>query len=328
MQSSRTPRWCLAVFGLFVALAMVITDADARRLGGGRSIGRQSNQVTQREAPASQPAPHQSAANPAQGAQPPAAPAPQPNRNRWLGPLAGIAAGLGIAALLSHFGLGAGLAEMLGPLLLIGLLVIGVMFVFRMLRGANAGGGARPAYAGGPAPLQRDPLPAARGDDTPVPLRPQVASPGQPVSVTGEPLRPIGTPPAGGWSIPPGFDVAGFERNAKVHFIRLQAAWDAGDLADIREFTTPEMFAEIKVDLSERGSAPNQTEVVAVEAKLLGIEQLDGLAMASVRFTGTLREAPAAAATPLSEVWNLVKPLTGRDGWLLAGIQQEDGAVH
>jgi predicted lipid-binding transport protein (Tim44 family) len=149
------------------------------------------------------------------------------------------------------------------------------------------------------------------------------------VSVTGEPLPSLS--PAGEirtpastatWSLPADFDVEGFLRSAKVYFVRLQAAWDAGDQADIREFTTPEMFAEIKLDLTERGAAPNQTDVVQIEAELLGIEEQGRNALASVRFHGLLREAPGAAVAPFSEVWNLVKPLSDTHGWLLAGIQQ------
>ena len=123
--------------------------------------------------------------------------------------------------------------------------------------------------------------------------------------------------------LPAGVDVRRLLEAACEQFVRLQAAWDAADLADLREFTTPEMFAEIKVDLTERGAATNQTDVVNVDAQMLGIEEQGSMALASVRFTGSLREAPDAAAEPFAEVWNLVKPLSGRDGWLLAGIQQE-----
>jgi predicted lipid-binding transport protein (Tim44 family) len=116
------------------------------------------------------------------------------------------------------------------------------------------------------------------------------------VSVTGQPLAPLNSAAPGStatWTIPADFDVDAFLRSAKVYFVRLQAAWDAADLADLREFTTPEMFAEIKVDLSERGAAKNETDVVAVDAQMLGIEEQGSMALASVRFTGSLREAPA-----------------------------------
>ncbi len=321
--SSRTHRIFLFLFVLFVGIAMPLADAEAKRLGGGRSVGRQSSNVTQREA-----APQQQYQSPSRQQGAPAQQA-QPSRNRWLGPLAGIAAGIGIASLLSHFGMGAGLAEGIGSMLMIGLVVMAGIFLFRMFRNSK---GAQPAYAGAQPRAAEPAWNAPRRDETVTPLRRESLDPRDapsaasgPVSVTGQPLAPLNSAPSSTatWTIPADFDVDAFLRSAKVYFVRLQAAWDAADLADLREFTTPEMFAEIKVDLSERGAAKNETDVVAVDAQMLGIEEQGSMALASVRFTGSLREAPGAAAEPFSEVWNLVKPLSGRDGWLLAGIQQE-----
>jgi predicted lipid-binding transport protein (Tim44 family) len=125
------------------------------------------------------------------------------------------------------------------------------------------------------------------------------------------------------WGVPADFDTEAFLRNAKVHYVRLQAAWDAGNLDDIREFTTPEMFAEIKMDLTERGAQPNKTDVVTLDAQLLGIESTPTQHIASVRFSGMIRENAGEAAQPFGEVWNLAKSTSGDGGWLLAGIQQE-----
>lgn len=111
-------------------------------------------------------------------------------------------------------------------------------------------------------------------------------------------------------------------RNAKTYFIRLQAAWDRADVNDIREFTTPEMFAELRMQLTERGAAPNATDVVQLDAQLLGIETMAFDYLATVRFQGLIKEAPDASAEPFAEIWNLSKPLNGSGGWVLAGIQQ------
>jgi len=145
------------------------------------------------------------------------------------------------------------------------------------------------------------------------------------VSVLGTPLPGSAPAPASAdasWGVPADFDVAGFVRNAKVHFIRLQAASDEKNLADIREFTTPEVFAEIKMQLDEEKGAINKTDVVNLDAILLGIETGPTEYLASVRFSGSMRENNQAEATPFEEVWNLSKPVEGRGGWLLAGIQQ------
>jgi predicted lipid-binding transport protein (Tim44 family) len=215
---------------------------------------------------------------------------------------------------------------MLSSFLLIGLLLFAGLFLYRMLQRSQPSPASRPTYAGASTPP-----PAPRVFEVQQPIARQATS--GPVSVTGEPLRPL-TPASGAdasastatWSVPADFDVEGFLRSAKVYFVRLQAAWDAGDQADIREFTTPEMYAEIKVDLAERGATPNQTDVVELDAELLGIEEQGRNALASVRFHGLLRETPGTPAAPFSEVWNLVKPLSGKHGWLLAGIQQMEPA--
>jgi predicted lipid-binding transport protein (Tim44 family) len=135
--------------------------------------------------------------------------------------------------------------------------------------------------------------------------------------------NPLTTPSVGATpSVPAGFDSEAFLRNAKVYFVRLQAAWDVGNVEDIREFTTPEMFAEVRVDLASRGTQPNQTDVVQLNAELLGVEERANEYFASVRFSGLIREEPGAAAEPFVEVWNLSKANRAGEGWLLAGIQQ------
>ena len=133
-------------------------------------------------------------------------------------------------------------------------------------------------------------------------------------------MQPAGS--AGASNIPAGFDVDGFVRNAKVGFIRLQAAHDAGDLADIREFTSPEMFAEIRMDLDQRNGLPQKTDVVSLNAEILAVEEERQRHVVSVRFTGLLREEADAAPVAIDEIWHLTKPVNGQGGWVLAGIQQ------
>ena len=292
---------------VFFALTLVTNDADARRLGGGRTFGKQSSTVTQQQAASPSKSAPASSQDASRTAQPPAT-APMPQGNRWLGPIAGLAAGLGIAALLSHFGLGGAFAEGLGSMLLIGLLIVAGVFIWRMLRRGNAT----------PAPV-RSMEPAYA---TPAP---QAANSSGDVSVLGTSLPGSTAAPAPAlapWGVPADFDVAGFLRNAKVHFIRMQAASDEKNLADIREFTTPEVFAEIKMQLDEEKGAASKTDVVNLDATLLGIETGPTDYLASVRFFGSMREDNQAEAAPFEEVWNLSKPVAGRGGWLLAGIQQ------
>lgn len=286
---------CLALLSLMVT----VHDADAKRLGGGRSTGMQRESVAQRATVPPQAAP---SAPVAAGAQ--AAPATAPKRN-WLGPLAGLAAGLGIAALLSHFGLGEGMANilMIAGLLIVGLLV--AKLIFRR-RDTPISPEARLHYAGAgasnPSPLAARELPTgytAALPNTAVPQVPNVQT-----------------------HVPEGFDVDGFLRVAKLNFVRLQAANDAGNLDDLREFVSPEMFAEIKLQLDERAGAKQQTDVVTLNAELLEVVTEAHRHVASVRFSGMIREEAGAAAAPFDEVWNLSKPIESAKGWVVAGIQQ------
>jgi predicted lipid-binding transport protein (Tim44 family) len=298
---------------IFFSLALVAHDADAKRLGGGTSFGKQSNTVTQRQATSpTTPPPAQQATAPAQA--PAGAAAPQPSRNRWLGPLAGVAAGLGIAALLSHFGLGGAFADGLGSLIVIGLLLAVGFYLWRMLKRSTAS----------PATMPQTEPAYSMATPAPTPLKPTY--PGQQTSVLGTPLSATPSQPSpdlqAPWGVPADFDVAGFLRVAKVQFVRMQAAWDEKNLADIREFTTPEAFAEIRMQMDDDKGALNKTEVVTIDARLLGIETGEVDYLASVHFSGTICENGQADAAPFSEVWNLSKPRSGKGGWLLAGIQQ------
>jgi predicted lipid-binding transport protein (Tim44 family) len=312
-----TGRLLATVVTVLIGIALAVPEADARRFGGGRSFGRQSPNATRPAQPPAQEANRQAPqqAQPQNGVQPP--------RNRWLGPLAGLAAGLGIAALLSHFGMMGPLAEVFGSMLLIGLLIVAALVVWRLLRGSRAGPagpvqrGLEPAYQsqGGGFPASQTPGPATYDNIS------AGARPGSVAALSGaDSAQQPG--PAGAPGVPADFDVPGFLRNAKVYFLRLQAAWDARDLADIREFTTPEVFAEIKMQIDERKGETDRTEVSDLDAQLLGIEEGPDGYLASVRFTGRMSETANLPPEPFEEVWNLAKPRSGRTGWLLAGIQQ------
>ena len=279
-------KFLIAVFAAAVSLGFVAGDAEAKRVGGGKSTGMQRSVTPQQPA-----APAQNAV-PAKPAQPTAAPQPS-GMSRWLGPLAGLAAGIGLAALFSHLGMGEGFASFV-MMLLIGL---AIFFVIRLLFRRRAPESRSLQYAGvgqAPAPMQFEAPPAGSG----------------------------GAAPVSGGSIPAGFDVDGFLRQAKLNFVRLQAANDQKNIEDIRNFTTPEMFAEIKLEMQERGDAPQQTDVVALNAELLDVAEEGRQYVASMRFHGTIREVEGAAPEAFDEVWHLAKPVDGSRGWAVAGIQQ------
>ena len=282
-------RLIIAVFAAVVGLGLVIPDAEAKRFGGGRSAGMQ-RQATPPPSPAQAGKP---AAAPAAAGAAAAKPA---GMSRFLGPLAGLAAGLGLVALLSHFGLGEGFATMVMVLLL----VMAAVFVVRLLmkkRSPDAG----MQYAG--------PGNAARQDFTPARFESSGVGTGA-TAATGA-VR----------NIPADFDVEGFLRQAKLNFVRLQAANDRGDMDDIRQFTAPELFAEIQIQYQERGGKAQETDVTQLDAELLEVVTEDNRHIASVHFSGLLREDDAAPEA-FAEVWHLVKPTDGSRGWNIAGIQQ------
>ncbi|TAM08004.1 MAG: hypothetical protein EPN70_01455 [Paraburkholderia sp.] len=313
----------LAVIGVLVGSSFASFDAEARRMGGGRSLGKQSPVATQRSTttPPAQSSPAQQPGQ-AQRAQP-ATPAPAaPARNRWLGPIAGLAAGLGIAALLSHFGLGEAFAGAMANVIIIALIAFVAIWLIRKFM--NRRRAAQPAWQTGGGLMSQGGLQGGPNASGRFPSEPRFTAPptGQYLAPEANPLTTpqIGAAP----SIPAGFDTEGFLRNAKVHFVRLQAAWDASNLDDIREFTTPEMFAEIRVDLADRGTQSNQTDVVQLNADLLDVTERGDEYLASVRFSGLIRETPGVAAEPFAEIWNLSKSRLTGEGWLLAGIQQTE----
>ena len=313
---------------LFLVLVLSLggLNAEAKRLGGGRSMGQQSGNVTQREAvkPA---APTQQVApvgvnKPA--TPPPAAPAKRP----WGAMLGGLAAGLGLAWLAHSLGMG----EAMGNILMFGLLAFAAMALigwFMRSRQAGSQGGLAYQGAGNTATspeVLRQYNPEKVGNDA-------SARPWEAPATTFDSAAPSATGSMIGsalngsqnWGVPAGFDTEGFLTAAKRNFNTLQDAWDRSDISMLRSMMTDAMLAEIQAQLAEREATasglPNKTEVLMLEAQLLGIEELPDVYMASVEFNGMIREDAHASPSPFREVWNMTKPRQGGSGWLVAGVQ-------
>ena len=301
----------LALSLAVASVGMLPVHADAKRLGGGGSSGMQRSTPTRApDAAPARPAQPTQAAPATAGAAPAAAP-----KRSWMGPIAGLAAGLGIAALMGHMGLGGGF----GNILTMVLMAAAAFFVIRFLMQRFGGGNRSMAapngmqFAGGREP--QSPGSTGSGWGAPAPAAASAAALG--ASGAG----PASTA-AGRLNLPPDFDVAAFERIAKMIFIRMQAANDAGDLNDLRAFTTPEMFASARLDLQERGTTGQQTDVVQIDAEVLDLAIENGRQIVSARFHGLIREEKDGVAAPFNEIWHLVKPTDGSHEWAIAGIQQ------
>jgi predicted lipid-binding transport protein (Tim44 family) len=309
-----------------VLMVAVPTVADAKRLGGGRPAGMQRQMpdkapnaapgVTPNQAAPGKSAAPTNAAAPAQGA----APAAQAGKRSWMGPIAGLAAGLGIAALMSHLGMG----EAFGNFLMMALLAMAAVFVIGFLiRRFGAAKAAGPQLAGAGAPFPNAPFPSAPQAQQPMArdmFTPGASSPAG-SAATFQPASGA----AAAAAVPAGFDAAGFERIAKMIFIRLQAANDEANLDDIRKFTTPELFASLRLDLQERGTSKQQTDVMQLDAQVVDTAQEQGQWLVSVRFSGLIREDIGAGAQSFNELWHLVKPVDDSREWAIAGITPIEG---
>jgi predicted lipid-binding transport protein (Tim44 family) len=316
-------------WALVAMLAFASFESEARRMGGGGSIGRQSGNVTQRDAarPPAQ-APAQNQATPAQ--QPGANPAAAAPRRPIGAMIGGLAAGLGLAWLAHSLGLG----EAFANILLFALLAVLALAVFGWIkRSRNASAGRSPyAYQGAGATADAPASPRQYSPDNvgnDASARPwergsmafDAGKAGQGSGVQ------IGSGLAGTqtWGVPPGFDTEGFLQAAKRNYVSLQDAWDRGDTGTLRAMMTDEMLGEIKSQLAARdqaeGGQPSKTDVVVLDASLLGIEDTGTEYLASVEFSGMIREEPSAGPTAFREVWNMTKPKNGAGGWLVAGVQ-------
>lgn len=296
----------LSVLALMFGFTMIAVEtAEAARVGGGRSSGRQSSSA--QSAPAQKTTPQAA----------PAAPAPQSGMSKWLGPLAGLAAGIGLASLLGSGGLGAAM----GGILMV-LLLLGVGFViYRLIRSKSQGASQAPlGYAGAgntgaSAPASQ--VPQAQ----PAQFTGNAAAPGSLAATVGG--APVGAAPISAMAQqrwPADFDAPAFERQAIANFNRLQAANDAGDASTLRDFLTPTLFNELEAEMKSSWGAPQKTEAVGLTAEVLEVVTEGGVYVASVRFGGQIREN--GVLSPLNEMWHLEKPVNGSAGWRVAGIQQ------
>ena len=323
------------VISTFVTLGFTIDDAEARRMGGGSSFGRQSSNIMQKRAPAQQPranqqnaAPNANQATANRGAAA-GATAQRSGMSRFLGPLAGIAAGLGIMALLSHLGLSGAFLEFMASAVLIALVIFAVMFIVRRLRGTQAKPATQGAFGGQASKAQdfftqrqsQEPAQTSQSRPSGIFNRNHDAQQQSFSSASGASQTAAAQPLDPSWFVPEGFDTMTFLTVAKQQFVSIQGLWNKGDVEQLKDYLTDDLVSELTPQILDQASQGDQaTEVVLLNAELLGMEQVAGGHLASVRFSGMLREEAGQEAFRFEEVWNLYK--TADSGWLLAGIQQ------
>lgn len=284
-------RFLMLLVMALTCVALLSTAAEARRFGGGSSFGK------------SRAMPAQQYNRPANAAPAPA-PAPASTGNKWMGPLAGLAVGAGLATMFAGGGMGGmggGMSSILMALMLAGV----VMFLIAKFKKPQQATEPNMQYAGGGTAYNTQ---DAMQQPAPQPNYGNAYGSGTASSYSG--------------NIPQDFPVDSFLRNAKMSFIRLQAANDSKDLNDVREYTTPEVFAEISMQMQERGNTIQKTEVIVINAELLEVVNDGDYTIASVRFTGQLSENKNTPEN-VDEIWHIQKNRQDENSaWLLTGIQQ------
>lgn len=293
-----------------------LMEAEAKRLGGGSNIGRVApSQTTKPSSVPAKPAQPQAAPQGQTAAKPgAAAPAAQPAaRSSWMGPLAGLAAGLGLAALASYLGFG----EELMSLMLIVLMVVAAFAIFRLIaarrQASSAGSYGQPAMA----------KTGYGGNELGAEARPANVAWPAPTASSG--TAAVSVQPSVSQE-----EIDGFLKGAREQFTKLQAIWDSGDIHGLAEFCTPEMTRELSHQIADRKGAANVTQVVSLDAEWLGMSDATDdfgkpVDEVQIRFTGMIREAADGAAVDFDEVWTLHRVKGGDSGWMLAGITQVEG---
>jgi predicted lipid-binding transport protein (Tim44 family) len=244
--------------------------------------------------------------------------------------LGGLAAGLGLAWLAHSLGMG----EAFGNILMMLLIAAAVMMVIGLIMKSRRAGAAKTgglAYQGAGASAEnpasiRQYSPQNVGNDASA--RPwegqNTRFDGSSVAQSSGSMIGAGLSGAQSWGVPAGFDADGFVAAAKRNFVTLQDAWDRSDISALRAMMTDGMVTEIRSQLAEREAQfpgqPNKTEVLSLDAQLLGIEEQADAYLASVEFNGVIREDDSSGPSPFREVWNMTKAKNG-GGWLVAGVQ-------
>ncbi len=319
----------IALISLAAIMAVGSVAVDAKRIGGGKTSGAKREAATQRQAtppaaasttpgtPATAPAAAAVPAKSAAAAAAPAAVAPKTGLAKWMPMLGGLAIG---AALASMFGGGA-LGSMIANILMFAALGLVALFAFRWFMSRRAGNAVTPALAGAGAGAAANPFGGATQKTS---VEPEVFGGNRSTTPALAQPEVVSVPESAGVvaHVPAGFDVAGFEKGAKSQFIRLQGAFDKAEPATLKDMLTDEMYAEVDRELKARGPNAHATEIVTLNAEVVEVTSESDDHWASVRFHGMLREDGKDLAEPFDEVWNMVKPLDGSAGWMLAGIQQ------
>lgn len=303
----------------FLALCLSFTvslEAYAKRFGGGSDSGAAPiHQAQPRQVqPMSSPPTAAPGMTPHNTAMPPAA---KPSgMSRWLGPLAGIAAGGLLASL--FFGDGFQGFQFFDFLLII-LLVIGGVFALRAFRRKQAASDTPPAYAGAHAYQAPQPPQPTTASVLP-PVNPPANAGGLFANFNPQPAQTPNN--ARIIDAPAWFDESRFVSQGREHFMNLQQHWDMGEMQKIAEFVTPELLQQLKQERAALGDGFQSTLIEYLQVHLDGVSQQDGKTIATLTFEGVSKTSRFDQGEVFSESWRMERRNGDNQPWLLAGIRQ------
>tara|TARA_A100001011_G_C14300043_1_gene840331 strand:+ start:1913 stop:2833 length:921 start_codon:yes stop_codon:yes gene_type:complete len=287
-----------------VSLFLVTESAEARRMGFGRSIGKSppiKRQVT--------PPPSQATKKPATTPTNSSNVTNNQSRGGFMAPLAGLAAGFGLAALASYMGVG---EELMGLLLII-LAFMAVFFVFRYFQKISRN---KTVFETVPESFNKSNLSSETDNEinkkktTLIPLKDSKICDPTSLNITQEEKNT-------------------FLENSKKQFIELQNIWDSGDIEKLKSFCTDEMAQILRNQISEIKNTVNITSITELNASWEGdnfsvIQNEKMFEEIYINFYGMVRESKDDVAKEFSEIWTLQRVKSSDQGWLLAGISQPD----
>ncbi|MDX1795255.1 MAG: TIM44-like domain-containing protein [Hydrogenovibrio sp.] len=232
--------------------------------------------------------------------------------SRWLGPLAGFAAGGLLAAML--FGDGFDGIQFF-DIVVIALIAFMLMSLFRRRQSQSsyaayqASDRDRASHMGSEAYYRES-----------APRQPENMTPAA-GSIIGSGLSEDVVPMT---DKPDWFDEQSFVDNAKQHFVAVQKAWDQQDMAEIHAYCTPELAQALQAELEQVDFSGNHTEVDELRAEIADMAVEGDYFIVSVRFAGFIIEEQGGFAHAFNEIWHIRRLVEGEGNWQIAGIQQND----
>ena len=277
---------------------LAVDSAEARRMGFGRSIGKPPP-IKRQVAPPTQAPKKASDKTPGNAANA----TTNKSRGGFMGPLAGLAAGLGLAALASYLGVGEELMSFL-------LILLGGVAIFYILRLFLRNIQRQPSLEGVSSSFNKSNIEPSATHQPSVDLS-SIYPNTQKENISEE-------------------EIKSFLDHSKNQFIEIQKIWDSGNIDNLKSFCTDDLVEELGRQINENANLAEKTSITELNASWQGMntyvsEDGQNVEEVYVLFSGMVRENDNDVSKEFSETWTLQRFKSSSDGWLIAGITQQDG---